>query len=87
MKHQDAAGLTLAEAARAHGDPAILLLLTAAESEAARLEAQDSEPGPLDPHRAMLKVAAYRDADYHRRLLHDERKRCSLAVAGAAVQG
>jgi hypothetical protein len=72
MKHQDTAGLALADAARAHGDPDTLLLLIAAESEAARLEAQDSEPGPLDPHRAMLKVATYREADYHRRLLHEE---------------
>jgi hypothetical protein len=43
MKHQDAAGLTLAEAARAHGDPDAVALMVAAETEAARLEAVDIE--------------------------------------------
>lgn len=71
MKHQDAAGLTLGEAARAHGDPDTIALLVAAETEAARLEAMDADPRTLANRRALLKVAAYREADYQRCQLRD----------------
>lgn len=71
MKHQDAAGLTLGEAARAHGDPDTIALLVTAETEAARLEAMDADPRTLTNRRALLKVAAYREAEYQRCQLHD----------------
>jgi hypothetical protein len=71
MKHQDAAGLTLGEAARAHGDPDTIALLVAAETEAARLEAMDADPRTLTNRRALLKVAAYREAEYQRCQLRD----------------
>ncbi len=71
MKHQDAAGLTLTEAARAHGDPDSVALLVAAEAEAARLEALDIEQGLPDPRRNVLKILAYREAEYQRCQLRD----------------
>jgi hypothetical protein len=71
MKHQDAAGLTLGEAARAHGDPDTIALLVTAETEAARLEAMDIEQGLPDPHRNVLKISAYREAEYQRCQLRD----------------
>jgi hypothetical protein len=71
MKHQDAAGLALAEAARAHGDPDTVALLVAAQTEAARLEAMDADPRTLTNRRALLKVAAYREADYQLCQLRD----------------
>lgn len=72
MKHEDAAGLTIAKAERAYGDLEILTLLIAAETEVARLEAMDVEHGLPDPQRGMLKIGAYRDADYQRGQLRDE---------------
>lgn len=71
MKHQDAAGLALAEAARAHGDPDTVALLVAAQTEAARLEALDADPRTLTNRRALLKVAAYREAEYQLCQLRD----------------
>jgi hypothetical protein len=64
MNHQDSAGLALAEAARAHGDPDTVALLVAAQTEAARLEAMDADPRTITNRRALLKVAAYREAEY-----------------------
>ena len=71
MRHQDAAGLALADAARAHGDPDTVALLVAAEAEAARLEAMDIEQGLPDPRRNVLKISAYREAEYQRYQLRD----------------
>lgn len=71
MKHQDAAGLALAEAARAHGNPDTVALLVAAQTEAAQLEAMDADPRTLSHRRALLKVAAYREAEYQLCQLRD----------------
>jgi len=76
MKHDHPIGLTLAEGARRSCDTAIVEALAAAEAEAARFEAMDLLPGRQDPHRGMLKSAAYFEAEYQRcQLLDDLRRR------------
>jgi hypothetical protein len=58
--------LKLGEAAHRFGDSGIVAALTAAEAEAARMEALDHEMGPPDARRGLLKLGAYYEADHQR---------------------